>query len=179
MQPSRCHSFKFRAGKNCLRTAHRVKSKVHTESNVFSPNIPFHLPGFHRDHVSINSGYHRQHCPQVAVTARARAVTWSPWQAPSHLEPTVFSNGTMSNNIHIWHMTNINRHIPDMWKQDMSLLSYTRHISINCWYILYTRDMNNWVISSRYPRQMTSTKFPSVNWGVLNLEEFRTHAKFV
>jgi hypothetical protein len=32
-----------------------VQSKVHTESNVFSPTVLLHLPDFHTDHGSKHS----------------------------------------------------------------------------------------------------------------------------
>jgi hypothetical protein len=39
----------------CWDQAHRVESKVHNESNVFSPKVPLHLPGFHTEHGSTHS----------------------------------------------------------------------------------------------------------------------------
>ena len=39
----------------CWDQAHRVESKVHTVSNVFSPSVLLHLPSFHTDHGSEDS----------------------------------------------------------------------------------------------------------------------------
>ena len=53
----------------CWDQAHRVESKVHTESNVFSPSVLLHLPGFHTDHGSTHSWDLCAFCILVPVTA--------------------------------------------------------------------------------------------------------------